>query len=79
MDLPSSVAPFILRGVTLAGVDSVMAPKARRLEAWTRLAHDLDIAKLDALMVTRPIGDAVALAPDILAGKVRGRVVLEIA
>jgi acrylyl-CoA reductase (NADPH) len=78
MDLPSSVAPFILRGVTLAGVDSVMAPKARRIEAWTRLAHDLDIAKLDAMTVTRPIGDAVKLAPDILAGKVRGRVVLEI-
>jgi acrylyl-CoA reductase (NADPH) len=78
MDLPSSVAPFILRGVTLAGVDSVMAPKARRIEAWTRLAHDLDIAKLDAMTVTRPISDAVKLAPDILAGKVRGRVVLEI-
>src|SRR5690606_2286594 len=78
LDLPASVAPFILRGVTLAGVDSVMAPKARRLEAWTRLAHDLDIAKLDAITVTRPISDAVALAPEILAGKVRGRVVLEI-
>lgn len=78
MDFPSSVAPFILRGVTLAGVDSVMAPKARRLEAWARLARDLDIAKLDALTITRPIADAVALAPEILAGKVRGRVVLEI-
>lgn len=78
MDLPSSVAPFILRGVTLAGIDSVMAPTARRLEAWTRLAHDLDIDKLDAITVTRPVTDAVALAPDILAGKVRGRVVLEI-
>jgi acrylyl-CoA reductase (NADPH) len=78
LDLPGSVAPFILRGVTLAGVDSVMAPKSRRLEAWTRLARDLDIAKLDALTVTRPISDAVVLAPEILAGKVRGRVVLEI-
>lgn len=78
LDLPSSVAPFILRSVTLAGVDSVMAPTARRMEAWTRLARDLDIAKLDALTVTRPISDAVALAPEILAGKVRGRVVLEI-
>lgn len=78
MDLPSSVAPFILRGVTLAGVDSVMAPKARRLEAWSRLARDLEIDRLDALTVTRPIGDAVALAPEILAGKIRGRVVLEI-
>jgi acrylyl-CoA reductase (NADPH) len=78
LDLPGSVAPFILRGVTLAGVDSVMAPRARRLEAWSRLARDLDIAKLDAMTVTRPIADVEALAPDILAGKVRGRVVLEL-
>jgi acrylyl-CoA reductase (NADPH) len=78
MDLASSVAPFILRGVTLAGVDSVMAPRTRRLEAWSRLARDLEIAKLDAITVTRPVTDAVALAPEILAGKVRGRVVLEI-
>jgi acrylyl-CoA reductase (NADPH) len=79
MDLASSVAPFILRGVTLAGIDSVMAPRARRIEAWNRLARDLDPAKLDALTVTRPLADAVALAPDILAGKVRGRVVFEVA
>jgi acrylyl-CoA reductase (NADPH) len=78
MDLPTSVAPFILRGVTLAGVDSVMAPRARRLEAWSRLARDLDAARLDAVTVTRPVTDAPALAPDILAGKVRGRVVFEI-
>ncbi len=78
MDLPSSVAPFILRGVTLAGVDSVMAPRAKRLEAWSRLAHDLDVARLDAVTVTRPVTDAVALAPEILAGHVRGRVVFEI-
>ncbi len=78
MDLSSSVAPFILRGVTLAGVDSVMAPHARRLDAWTRLSHDLDIDKLDQMTVTRPIGDVIALAPEILAGKVRGRVVLQI-
>lgn len=79
MDLPGSVAPFILRGVTLAGIDSVMAPKDRRLEAWSRLARDLDKAQLAAMTVTRPISDAPALAPEILAGKVRGRVVLEIA
>jgi acrylyl-CoA reductase (NADPH) len=78
MDLPTSVAPFILRGVTLAGVDSVMAPKAPRIEAWNRLARDLDKAKLAALTVKRPAADVVALAPDILAGKVRGRVVLEL-
>lgn len=79
MDLPGSVAPFILRGVTLAGVDSVMAPKAARLEAWGRLATDLDPARLDAITETRPLGDAPALAPEILAGRVRGRVVLTVA
>ncbi len=78
LDLPASVAPFILRGVTLAGIDSVMAPQAKRLEAWQRLARDLDIAKLDAVTVTRPVTDAIALAPEILAGQVRGRVVFEI-
>jgi acrylyl-CoA reductase (NADPH) len=78
MDLVTSVAPFILRGVTLAGVDSVMAPKSTRVEAWSRLARDLDKAKLNAMTVTRPLADVMALAPDILAGKVRGRVVLEI-
>jgi acrylyl-CoA reductase (NADPH) len=78
MDLATSVAPFILRGVTLAGVDSVMAPKVARVAAWNRLALDLDKAKLAAMTVTRPVADVIALAPDILAGKVRGRVVLEI-
>lgn len=79
MDLATSVAPFILRGVTLAGIDSVMAPKPVRAEAWRRLAADLDRAKLAAMTVTRPARDVVALAPEILAGKVRGRVVLELA
>ena len=78
MDFPGSVAPFILRGVTLIGIDSVMAPKARRVKAWQRLAQDLDREKLARMTVTRPIADVVALAPEILAGKVRGRVVLEV-
>ena len=78
LDLAASVAPFILRGVTLAGVDSVMAPKAARLEAWARLARDLDRAKLQAMTETRPIADVVTLAPEVLAGKVRGRIVLEL-
>ena len=76
MDLPGSVAPFILRGITLAGVDSVMCPKPRREVAWGRLATDLDKDKLAAMTVTRPVEDVMALAPEILAGKVRGRVVL---
>jgi acrylyl-CoA reductase (NADPH) len=78
MDLSTSVAPFILRGVTLAGVDSVMAPKPMRIQAWDRLARDLDHAKLHAMTVTRSAADVVELAPQILAGKVRGRVVLEL-
>jgi acrylyl-CoA reductase (NADPH) len=78
MDLPTSVAPFILRGVTLAGVDSVMAPKPIRIEAWNRLARDVDKAKLHAMTVTRPLSDVMSLAPEILAGKVRGRIVLEV-
>ena len=76
MDLTTSVAPFILRGVTLAGIDSVMAPTARRRLAWQRLARDLDIAHLDAMTTTRPIADVETLAPEILSGKVRGRTVL---
>ena len=78
MDLPASVAPFILRGVTLAGIDSVMAPKAKRLQAWARLAQDLDRQKLAAMTQTRSWKDVAELAPQILEGKVRGRIVLEI-
>jgi acrylyl-CoA reductase (NADPH) len=77
MDLATSVAPFILRGVTLVGIDSVMAPMPIRIEAWARLARDLDLMKLAAVSVTRPAGDVMALAPQILAGQVRGRIVLE--
>jgi acrylyl-CoA reductase (NADPH) len=64
--------------VTLAGVDSVMAPKPKRLAAWARLARDLSGAKLDQLTVSRPLADVLTLAPDILAGKIRGRVVFEV-
>lgn len=78
MDLPASLAPFILRGVTLAGVDSVMAPRPARVEAWARLARDLSPAALDAITTTHPLADAPALAPDILAGAIRGRVVLTV-
>ena len=79
LDLPGSVAPMILRGVTLAGIDSVMCPKPRRTAAWQRLARDLDRDRLDALGETRPLTDVLDLAPQILAGKIRGRVVLEVA
>ena len=79
MDLPGSVAPFILRGVTLAGIDSVMAPKAKRLEAWGRLAADLDKAKLQTMSRTVSLEEVMGMGPDILAGKVRGRVIVDVA
>jgi acrylyl-CoA reductase (NADPH) len=78
MDLPGSVAPFILRGVTLCGIDSVMAPKAKREAAWKRLASDLDLAKLAAMRVDATLADAPALGADILEGKIRGRVVIDV-
>lgn len=78
MDLPTSVAPFILRGITLFGIDSVMASKANRITAWTRLARDLDRKKLAELTVTKSLATVQELAPRILAGEVRGRVVLEV-
>jgi acrylyl-CoA reductase (NADPH) len=78
MDFPSSVAPFILRGVTLAGIDSVMAPRALREAAWARLAQDLDAAQLER--ITREVGlaEAIGLGGEILAGQVRGRVVVNV-
>ncbi len=78
MDFPSSVAPFILRGVTLYGIDSVMAPQAVRAEAWQRLGRDLDLARLDAITRVISLGEAIATAADLLDGKVRGRVVVDV-
>ncbi len=79
MDLPGSVAPFILRGVTLAGIDSVMAPLAKRQRAWDRLARDLDPALLERMVEELPLEAAVAKAQQLMAGQVRGRVVVKIA
>ena len=78
MDFPATVAPFILRGVTLYGIDSVMAPLKVRQEAWQRLTRDLDITRLEA--ITREIGlsQAIAVATELLDGKVRGRVVVDV-
>lgn len=77
-DFPATVMPFILRGVTLAGIDSVMAPLPRRQKAWARLAQDLDPAKLEAMIEEVPLAQAPARAADLMAGKVRGRVVVKI-
>jgi acrylyl-CoA reductase (NADPH) len=78
MDLPGSVAPFILRGVSLLGIDSVMAPEPLRLEAWRRLASELDHGKLAALSRTIGFDDIIGAAHDIVEGRIRGRVVVEI-
>ncbi|MBZ9748069.1 oxidoreductase [Mesorhizobium sp. CO1-1-7] len=77
MDLPSSVAPFILRGVSLLGIDSVMAPKAVRLEAWRRIGSDLDVDKLASLSTTIGFDGIIGAAHDIVDGKIRGRVVVD--
>ena len=78
MDLPGSVAPFILRGVKLIGINSVTASPTRRAEAWSRLARDLDLAKLKDLTRHARLDDVPAIAADIIAGKIRGRVVIDI-
>ncbi|MPQ93086.1 MDR family oxidoreductase [Thioclava sp. JE_KL1] len=79
MNLPTSVAPFILRGVTLAGVDSVMCPVSDRVEAWRRLAADLDMDKLAAMETEVALEDVIATAPKFLEGKIRGRIVVPVA
>ena len=70
--------PFILRSVTLAGIDSVMAPLAKRQQAWARLAADLDATLLESMIEEVPLSRAVEMASGLLAGKLRGRVVIKI-
>jgi len=77
MDLPTSVAPFILRGVSLLGIDSVMAPREIREEAWRRISTDLDTGKLAELSTTISFSGIQEAARDIVEGKIRGRVVVE--
>jgi acrylyl-CoA reductase (NADPH) len=78
MDLPTSVAPFILRGVSLLGIDSVMCPLALRQEAWRRLETDLDRAKIAAMTSEIGLADVIEAGPRIMAGQVRGRIVVNI-
>jgi acrylyl-CoA reductase (NADPH) len=78
MDLPGSVAPFILRGVCLYGIDSVMCPVERRREAWKRLENDLDPQKLASISREIGLSDVFGAAPEILSGQVRGRIVVKI-
>jgi acrylyl-CoA reductase (NADPH) len=78
MAWPATVAPFILRGVTLAGIDSVMAPIDERIAAWRRLAADLDISLLERLIQEITLEDAISIAPSLLAGQIRGRLVVRV-
>jgi acrylyl-CoA reductase (NADPH) len=78
IDFPASVAPFILRSVKLIGIDSVMAPLEKRVAAWARLAQELDGGKLAAITQEITLAEALTKAPEILAGKVRGRLVVNV-
>ena len=78
MDFPGSVAPFILRGITLYGIESVMVPLPLRRNAWERLARDLDQGKLAAFTHEIGLADALQAGQDILAGRIRGRVVVNV-
>ena len=77
-DLPGTVLPFILRGVRIWGIDSAYCPAERRAQAWTRLAADLPIEKLNAMTQIRPMADVPSIASDILKGQVRGRTVIDV-
>jgi acrylyl-CoA reductase (NADPH) len=78
MDFPATVAPFILRGVSLLGIDSVMAPRERRMAAWKRLSRDLDAGALDSIAQEIGLEEAIASAAELMDGKVRGRVVVDV-
>lgn len=78
MDFPASVAPFILRGITLAGINSVTQPKANRIVAWDRLAKDLDFALLPLISHEIALSEVIEAAPRLLAGQLRGRVVVDV-
>lgn len=78
IDLPTTVAPFILRGVSLLGVNSVTQPYSRRLEAWGRLCTELDLEKLTSITREIPLGESLQTAHDLLQGKIRGRLVVDV-
>ncbi len=78
LDFPATVAPFILRGVTLAGVDSVYCPRPQRIEAWSRLVADLDVAHVEIITGEISLGETLTAAPRQLAGEVRGRLVVDV-
>jgi len=77
-DLPATVMPFILRGVTLAGIDSVMCPRDERIAAWQRLASDLDVNKIEMISSVIGLSEAIKTASQLMAGQVRGRIVVDV-
>lgn len=77
IDFPGTVAPFIVRGVTLVGIDSVLCPRPQRLLAWERLKRDLDLTLIERIAHHRPLAEALDTARDVLAGNIRGRVVID--
>ena len=78
-DLAATVIPFLLRGVNLLGIDSVMCPREERIEAWQRLARDLPLDRLERMTEAVPLSSLLDLAPRILKGEIRGRIVVEVA
>jgi len=78
MGFPATVAPFILRGVSLIGIDSVMCPREQRLEAWQRLERDLDLSKLSNIADEIGLSEVIGTADDLLAGRVRGRKIVDV-
>jgi len=78
-DLPATVIPFLLRGVNLLGIDSVMCPRGERSEAWQRVVRDLPLDRLDRMTESVPISALPGLAPKILGGEIRGRIVVDVA
>ena len=78
MDFPATVAPFILRGVSLIGIDSVMCPRDKRMEAWRRLERDLDLSKLGSIANEIGLAETIESAGDLLAGRIRGRIIVDV-
>lgn len=78
MDFPASVAPFILRGVTLVGIDSMMCPRPERVEAWRRLGTDLDMSKLEMISNEISLSEAIPTALKLIKGEIRGRVIVDV-
>ena len=76
--LPTTVMPFLLRGVSLLGIDSVMQPYENRVRAWNRIASDLPLEKLDAMIQPATLADVPTLASNILDGKVKGRIIVDV-